>query len=160
MRQIIALAIAAAVMFGAETAVAADKIAGIWKLQSWVVEDVETKETKVVFGEQPNGFLILTSEGRLMGLITAQGRKPPQNEAERDGAYRSLLAYSGRYRVEGEKFVTKVDVAWNEAWVGTEQARDYKIDGNKLVVTSPPAPNPAFGGKPARGIFTFAREGG
>jgi hypothetical protein len=79
-----------------------DKLAGVWKLQSWVMENVETKETKAVFGEQPNGYLIFTREGRMIGLLTAQGRKAPQTEAEREAAYRSMLAYSGRYRMEGE----------------------------------------------------------
>jgi hypothetical protein len=136
-----------------------DKLAGVWKLQSWVMENVETKETKAVFGEQPNGYLIFTREGRMIGLLTAQGRKAPQTEAEREAAYRSMLAYSGRYRMEGDNFITKVDVAWNEAWVGTEQARLYKVDGAKLQVLSPPQPNPNFGGKTMRGIFTFEREG-
>lgn len=94
-----------------------------------------------------------------MGLLTAQERKPPQNEADRDAAYRSMLAYSGRYRVDSGKLITKVDVVWNEAWVGTEQARDYKIEGTKLHVVSPPAPNPSFGGRTTRGVFTFEREG-
>jgi len=85
-----------------------------------------------------------------MGLLTAQERKPPQNEADRDAAYRSMLAYSGRYRVDSGKLITKVDVVWNEAWVGTEQARDYKIEGTKLHVVSPPAPNPSFGGRTTR----------
>jgi hypothetical protein len=143
---------------GIHAASADDTLAGVWKLQSWVVENVETHETKTVFGEQPNGYLILTPEGRMMGLLTAQGRKAPQGEAEREAAYRSMLAYSGRYRMEGDKFITKVDVAWNEAWVGTEQARDYKVDGAKLQVLSPPQPNPNFGGKTMRGIFTFERE--
>lgn len=136
-----------------------DKLVGTWKLQSWIVEDIASKETKTVFGEQPNGYLILTPQGRMMGLLTAQGRKPPQNEADRDAAYRTMLAYSGRYRVDSGKLITKVDVAWNEAWVGTEQARDYKIEGTKLQVVSPPAPNPGFGGRTTRGIFTFEREG-
>lgn len=144
--------------FGAAPVSADDSLNGIWKLQSWVMEDVETKETKAVFGEKPNGYLVLTREGRMMGLLTAQGRKAPQTEAERDAAYRSMLAYSGRYRVDGDKLITKVDVAWNEAWVGTEQARVYKVDGAKLQVSSPPAPNASFGGKTMRGIFTFERE--
>jgi len=147
-----------AMALGIPTASADDKLAGVWKLQSWVMENVETQETKAVFGEQPNGYLIFTREGRMMGLLTAQGRKAPQTEAERDAAYRSMLAYSGRYRMDGDKFITKVDVAWNEAWVGTEQARAYKVDGAKLQVFSPPQPNPNFGGKTMRGIFTFARE--
>lgn len=155
-----ALAIAlGALTWGARTVSADDGLAGIWKLQSWVMEDVETKEAKAVFGEQPNGYLILTREGRMMGLLTAQGRKAPQTEAEREAAYRSMLAYSGRYRVEGDKFTTRVDVAWNEAWVGSEQSRAFKVDGTKLQVLSPPAPNASFGGKTMRGIFTFEREG-
>lgn len=147
-----------AIAYGAQPVSADDKLAGIWKLQTWVMEDVESKETKAVFGERPNGYIILTPAGRMMGLLTAQGRKAPQTEAERDAAYRSMLAYSGQYRVDGNKFITKVDVAWNEAWVGTEQARAYKVDGTKLQVLSPPAPNASFGGKTMRGIFTFERE--
>jgi hypothetical protein len=148
-----------AMTLGVHVVSAEDKVAGVWKLQSWVMENVETKETKAVFGEQPNGYLILTREGRMMGLLTAQGRKAPQTEAEREAAYRSMLAYSGRYRMEGDKFITKVDVSWNEAWVGTEQARVYKVEGTKLQVLSPPQPNPNFGGKTMPGIFTFEREG-
>ena len=156
----IALAIALAAMPSVAQPASADpNLVGNWKLQSWVMEDVESKDTKAVFGEQPNGYLVLTSSGRMMGLLTAQGRKAAQTEAEREAAYRSMLAYSGRYRLEGEKFITKVDVSWNEAWVGTEQTRVYKVDGTKLQVLSLPAPNPSFGGKTMRGIFIFEREG-
>ncbi len=155
-----ALAIAyGALAFDVQPVSADDNLTGVWKLQSWVMEDVESKETKAVFGERPNGYLILAPAGRMMGLLTAQGRKAPQTEAERDAAFRSMLAYSGQYRVDGDKFITKVDVAWNEAWVGTEQARVYKVEGTKLQVLSPPAPNASFGGKTMRGIFTFEREG-
>lgn len=154
----LAFAVALGALASAQAALASEKLEGIWKLQSWVVEEVDSKETKPVFGEKPNGYLILTREGRMMGLLTAQGRKPPQSETDRDAAYRSMLAYSGRYRVDGDKFITKVDVAWNEAWVGTEQSRLYDVTGTRLQVSSPPAPNPAFGGKVTRGIFTFERE--
>jgi hypothetical protein len=147
-----------AMALGVHAVSADDKLTGVWRLQSWVMENIDTMETKAVFGEQPSGYLILTSEGRMMGLLTAEGRKAPQTEAEREAAYRSMLAYSGRYRMEGDKFITKVDVSWNEAWVGTEQARVYKVEGTKLQVLSPPQPNPNFGGKTMRGIFTFERE--
>jgi len=158
--ELLALTIALGAMASGVQAVSADdRLAGVWKLQSWIMEDVQTKEAKVVFGERPNGYLILTPQGRMMGLLTAQGRKPPQTEAEREAAYRSMLAYSGRYRVEGDQFITKVDVSWNEAWVGTEQARLYKVEGTRLQVLSPPQPNPNFGGRTMRGIFTFEREG-
>jgi Lipocalin-like domain len=47
-----------------------------------------------------------------------------------------MMAYTGRYRVEGEKFITKVDVSWNELWNGSEQERFYKLDGNRLDIVS------------------------
>jgi len=46
-----------------------------------------------------------------MALITAEGRKEPHTEEERAVAFRSAAAYSGRYRVAGNKFVTRVDIA-------------------------------------------------
>lgn len=145
---------------GIQTAAAdnANALVGNWKLKSWVAEEAETKDTKPVFGQNPSGFLVITREGRLVGLLTAEGRKAPQSDAEREVAYRTMLAYSGRYRVEGRTFITKVDVSWNEAWVGTEQAREFTVDGRRLEVRSPPSPNPLFGGKPARGIFVFEKE--
>jgi ABC-type Fe3+ transport system substrate-binding protein len=45
-------------------------------------------------------------------------------------------AYTGMYRLEGDKWLTKVDVAWNPEWVGTEQTRFFKLDGDRLHVTS------------------------
>jgi hypothetical protein len=49
--------------------------------------------------------------------------KAPQTPEEHTAAYRTSTAYTGKWRVDCEKFITKVDVAWNPAWVGTEQAR-------------------------------------
>ncbi len=46
-------------------------------------------------------------------------------------------AYTGTYRLEGDKWVTSVEVAWNREWVGTEQSRSYKIDGNLIQVLTP-----------------------
>jgi hypothetical protein len=36
------------------------------------------------------------------------------------------------YRVEGDKWITKVDVAANPGWVGTEQTRFFRVDGERL----------------------------
>jgi hypothetical protein len=44
---------------------------------------------------------------------------------------------TGTYRIKGDRWITKVDVAWNPEWVGTEQARDFKIDGDRLRVLTP-----------------------
>jgi hypothetical protein len=33
-----------------------------------------------------------------------------------------MIAVSGKYRQEGDKFIIKVDLAWNEGRVGTDFA--------------------------------------
>src|SRR5207249_6818262 len=38
----------------------------------------------------------------------------------------TLVAYTGTYRLEGDEWITNVDVAWNPEWVGTEQKRFFK----------------------------------
>ena len=45
----------------------------------------------------------------------------PTTDEERAQAFRTMIGYSGRYRVDGSTIATKVDVAWNESWVGGEQ---------------------------------------
>jgi hypothetical protein len=66
----------------------------------------------------------------------------PQTKDEQSAAFRSMIAYTGRYRVEKDKFITTVDLAWNEAWVGTEQVRFWRVDGDKLGIITAPMPNP------------------
>jgi hypothetical protein len=69
-----------------------------------------------------------------------------------------LLAYSGKFRLEGDKFITRVEVAWNEAWVGTDQARTYKLDGDKLFIIGATQPNPNFGGRMMTEILSWDKE--
>jgi hypothetical protein len=131
---------------------------GTWKLVSCIFEDEQTKERTFPYGEHPNGYAILTPEGRLMALITAEGRKAPRTAEDRDAAFRSAAAYSGRYQVEGNKFVTTVDVAWNESWVGTDQVRSFKVEGDRLYIETPPTANRDREGQMVRGILIWERE--
>lgn len=118
---------------------------GNWKLCSWqVVVDGEARD---LFGSRPKGYLILTREGRSMAITTAERRTAGENEAEHAALHRSMLAYTGRYRVEGDEFVTLVDASWNEAWNGTEQRRKFRLAGDRLFIESAPAPSILFPGK-------------
>jgi hypothetical protein len=135
-------------------------LVGTWKLVSCFMEDVETKERKLAWGEHPNGCLVLTPEGRWIVVQTAEGRKPPQSDAERADAFRSLLAYSGRYRTEGDKIVIKVDLAWDESWNGTEQVRHFSLDGDRLHIEAPPQAYANFGDRILRGILIWTRDEG
>jgi hypothetical protein len=49
-------------------------------------------------------------------------------DAERVALHKSMLAYTGKYRIESSDFITVVDVSWNEDWNGTEQRRHFRVE--------------------------------
>jgi hypothetical protein len=136
-----------------------EKLLGNWKLVSFFTEDVQTNQRNNSFGEHPNGFIGFTP-GRFFAVVTADGRKAPQTPEEQAVAYRTEIAYTGRWRVDGEKFITKVDAAWSPAWVGTEQIRFWRVEGDKLFITSAPVavPNPNGPDKMMIGNLVWERE--
>ena len=112
------------------------KIIGIWKLVSWESEFQATGERVPVMGKNPMGYVIFTPEGRMMAVLTAEGCKAPKTDQDRADLFKSVVAYTGMYRFEGDKTINKVDVSWNPAWIGTDQVRFFKFDGNRLQVNT------------------------
>ena len=134
------------------------KLTGNWRLVSYEVEFQSTGEHEPVFGKNPTGYIIFTPEGRFMTVLTGDGRKSPATDQDRAELLKSMFAYTGMYRVEGDKLITKVDVSWNSAWVSKEQVRSFKIDGDRLQQISdwmPAVVKPERG--MGRGILTLER---
>jgi lipocalin-like protein len=131
---------------------------GVWKLLSYQTEFQDGGPKRALFGEHPTGYIVFTSEGRMMAIIEAEGRKAPSTDADRAALLSSVIAYSGKYRVEGNRWITTVDTAWNPAWVGTDQVRSYELVGDRLTVTAMWQPAVNISGAPvARGILQFER---
>ena len=140
----------------AKPPVPSSALVGTWRLVSY---DVEVRATGVRFpamGERPTGYTIFSPEGRVWFMLTGDGRRPGDTDAERADLLETLIAYTGRYRIEDDDWITAVDVAWNPAWVGTEQRRQFALDGNRLQVLTPwrVMPNWAEQGE-TRSIITF-----
>jgi len=133
-----AVALAAALL-ASPICLAADSegggLLGSWRLVSFQMT-YEGSAPSNQYGEHPKGRLILGPDGRMAAVIVAGGRRFGPSDAERAALHRSMLAYTGRYRVEGNRFVTAVDASWNQSWDGTEQARDYRIEGDRLLIES------------------------
>jgi len=146
------------VLARADDAELRQKIVGTWKLVSVVYEDQATKERTPVYGEHPRGIQIATPQGRWLALMTGENRAIPKTDEDRAQALKTMIAYTGRYRVEDGKVITKVEAAWNEAWVGGEQVREIKIEGDKLYIESPPMPHPNINNKIVRVIVEWERE--
>jgi hypothetical protein len=134
------------------------QIHGVWKLVSYEVEMQATGRKELPMGQNPTGYVIFTPEGRVMLIFTAEGRKQAKTVEERADLLSTVVAYTGTYRLEGGKWITKVEVAWNPEWVGTEQARFFKVDGDRLQVLTPWRVMPNWPEKGmSRSIISFER---
>jgi hypothetical protein len=132
-------------------------LTGVWRLVSWQTI-IENGLPQNEFGVHPKGFLVLTSEGRSIVVITGEHRLAGMSDSDRATLHKSMLAYSGKYRVEGGDLIIHVDVSWNEEWNGTDQRRHFRIEGDKLFIESAPGPSILHPGKTAFGRLVWQRE--
>lgn len=120
-------------------------VVGTWKLVS-VASTTDKDETdKAALGQHPSGLLTYTADGRMMAIISDDGRKPlsiPDRVAapaeERAQAYSTFMAYAGRYTFTCDKVVHHVEVASLQNWVNTDQTRFVTVVDNRLHVRNAP----------------------
>jgi hypothetical protein len=99
---------------------------------------------------------VVITEDRLIAVITAPVRA---KDATAQELFDSMMAYSGRYRMEGDDcFVTTVDSAWQPAWLGTDQVRLFKIDGEILSVMGLFREIPNYPGRRVRGLLIGRKD--
>jgi len=118
----------------------ADPLRGVWTLVSYSAEDEATGEVIHPYGTDAYGYLIYVEGNRMSALVTTAGRTGSTSLEERATAFSTCTAYMGGYRWEGDRVVHDVDVALNPSWVGVQQVRFARIEGNRLILTTPPGP--------------------
>jgi len=138
---------------------AQSRLLGSWKLVSFEVEVRGVEARQRPFGKKPNGYLVLGSDGRMMALLTGNERVVGPKDADAAALFRTMMCYTGRYRIDHDRFITTVDASWNESWNGSEQVRFWKIDGDNLVIKNQWAPSATVPGAPmAQATATWKRE--
>jgi Lipocalin-like domain len=122
---------------------------GTWRLLSYTSKDLDTGETKSPYGLYPSGFLSYTADCRMYEVIVREHRTPPAaivpTDAEKSSLFDGFFSYSATYAIDRGKLSQHIDTSWNEAWTGTTQTLQLRIDGNTLYTQSPPAKNPRDG---------------
>ncbi len=93
-------------------------------------------------------------------MLTGGDRQIATNDAERAQLLGSMIAWTGRFTVEGDKVTSKVDASWNELYTGQleTQVRFVKMDGDTLSLRSPEMESAVRPGKRAVATLTFVRE--
>lgn len=124
-----------------------DKIIGTWKLVSWVYEN-EKGETVHYLGEGATGILMYDKHGYMNAQLMKADRVPFASDSisagtpeETHGAFHSYLAYFGTYyEDEPGAMVHIVEGSLFPNWLGHKEVRYGKIEGDRLVLNTPPIP--------------------
>ena len=132
---------------------------GTWSLVSYVGEEVSSGAKSDVMGAHPSGYINYGPDGRMIVIIVGSERKKPAGPvatpAEAQALLRSMLAYAGTYTIDTQaKTVTHhIDVSWDETRTGESHVRTYKLEGNRLTLTTQPSRDPASGKMTVRTVI-------
>jgi hypothetical protein len=139
-----------------------DRLLGTWTLVSAVREEIPSGSKTDMFGQNPHGFINYSPDGRMIALITPRDReaaakgRPTPTEAE--ALFRSMLSYAGTFTVEGDVVTHHVDISWNQSFTGGTQKRHFKLDGDRLILSTPQSHDPIDGKMSVRHM-TWQRVG-
>jgi hypothetical protein len=125
-----------------------DQIVGTWKLVSWTFEN-EKGETVHYLGENSTGILMYDEHGYMNAQLMKGNRSSFASDSinggtpqEALGAFNSYLAYFGKYYEENPgEMVHIVEGSLFPNWVGNKEVRYGKIEGDKLILSTPPIPS-------------------
>jgi hypothetical protein len=118
-----------------------DKLVGTWKLVSASSTTRTGERNDAPYGASPKGLLTY-ADGRVTALISDDGRKPLSagggNLEEQAEAFKTFLAYAGRYTFDGDKVIHHVEVSSIQNYVGKDLVRQVKFRGDQVILVTPP----------------------
>ncbi len=142
---VLAVAVFALALPSLAMAQAKDSLVGTWKLVSVTAKMDNGEVNKEVYGRHPTGFITYTADGRMMAIISEDGRKPlsvadrrAAPDAEKAEAFASFIAYAGTYTYTGDKVVHHVEISYLQNNVKTDLVRYVTLQGNRVTLRTPP----------------------
>jgi Lipocalin-like domain len=127
---------------------AEEELYGTYALVRTTFKLIDTGLEETISNEK--GFITYTREGRMFVVIVRGERPKPESLAkmsdqQRADLFRSMTAYTGKFKFDGKVVEHDIDVSWNEIWTGTKQIRYARREGNRIILTTPQAPRPLDG---------------
>jgi hypothetical protein len=107
-------------------------IVGTWRLVAATARDAAGNSLPTPFGPQGMGRVVFNADGRMMAVLCDGRPHLPQ------GTMRDYSSYCGNYTFDGSTLVTKVDAASDPARIGTDQVRDVRFEGDRMILRPPP----------------------
>jgi len=132
-------------------------LVGVWELVSIDMEFRDDGNRRPAWLSIPSAYLMFTPLGRVLSMLTRPSRAQGGAEREGEALFRSTFAYSGRYRLEAERWVTNVDRTWTDTWTDDVQAHTYRREGDRLTVLTEWVLGDKQGDRLQRMLFGFER---
>jgi len=122
-----------------------DRLVGTWKLVSASSSTSTGERSETPYGPGPAGYLTYTGDGRISTVIGYGGRKPlsfsregvAQMEEQAE-AFKTFLAYAGRYTLNGDEVTHHVEVSSIQNYVNKDLVRSIKFQNDRIVLITPP----------------------
>ena len=134
-----------------QRATCAGPLVGSWALLSMETEDMETGQKNNLLGAHPGGYLTYGPDCRMSAILVKESRQLPAalvaTDPESIELYHGLIAYAGTYAVDGNRISHHIQASWNQAWTGTTQVLQFRIDGTSLYIRTGPGKSPLTGGQ-------------
>jgi hypothetical protein len=122
-----------------------DQLVGTWRLVSAWSTTSSGERNDAPYGSGPSGFLTYSEDGRVTALISYGGRKPLSVGSgssaleEQAEAFKTFLAYAGRYTLSGDKVTHKIEISSIQNYVGKDLVRSVKFQDDQIILLTPPA---------------------
>lgn len=110
-------------------------IVGTWRLVAAAAHDQNGQPLPAPYGGNGMGRITFSASGRMMSVVCDGSPELPP------GVNRDYSSYCGNYTFDGERLVTKVDSASDPARIGSEQVRDVRFEGDRMILRPPPRPS-------------------
>ncbi|NNM59469.1 MAG: lipocalin-like domain-containing protein [Legionellales bacterium] len=136
---VVAVVMSPSLVLANQASTQVNPICGTWKLLSVMDVDLGTHQAFQPYGRHPQGYLNYLPDGHMAVIMVSGDRLTPSKTTvtaqEAAKLYSQMTSYSGTYTLKSNQIIHHVEVAWNPRWTGSDQVRDYKIQGNHLTLT-------------------------
>jgi hypothetical protein len=123
---------------------AGDQLVGTWKLIGASSTTSAGERIETPYGVGPTGFLTYTADGRVSSVISYGGRRPLSmgggKMEEQVEAFKTSLAYAGRYALNGDKVTHHIEVSSIQNYVDRDLIRTIKFEDDRITLITPPTP--------------------
>lgn len=118
---------------------------GSWRLMSWENRSIDGQKISYPLGRDAVGYIMYSQDGYMSVTIMrpnrakfAAGDLLGGSIEEKAQAAETYVSYCGRYEFRGDTVIHHVELSSFPNWVGVDQERLVKLNGNRLTLSTRP----------------------